>query len=343
MDAPSDSDSAATQPTPTQRVEELWFSDGNLIIQAGSSQFRVYRGILASRSPVFQDMLSFPQPPDSELVDGCPFVSLPDSEMEVRVFLKAIFDPEFFPPFPSPTEFAIAAGCLRLSHKYGVEYLHRRALVHLTSGCDTKLQRWDTASSIWDRSNGDVDVDRIALSDIVSWDWSTDSAALEIYAIQLFQEVDASWLLPNVFYNLSSSFEQGYDIFSGATYNGVFSTLSARDLKSFTKGHALRLYHPLCMFCGTVHGNGRYTKDASGSTLTFRSPMSVWENDGSWEMLEGLCAVCLPALRANYRSTRQAFWDQLPQMYDLPPWEELEQVKTAAIGSSFMPRPTKVS
>ncbi|KAJ7700677.1 hypothetical protein B0H17DRAFT_882729, partial [Mycena rosella] len=75
------------------RVEELWFEDGNLVLQAGNSQFRLHRSILAARSPVFQDMLSFPQPPESELVEGCPLVRLPDAESEVTVFLKAIFIP----------------------------------------------------------------------------------------------------------------------------------------------------------------------------------------------------------------------------------------------------------
>lgn len=77
-----------------QRIQELWFSDGNIVIQAGNSQYRVYRGILAARSPVFQDMFSFPQPPDSELVEGCPLIRLPDLDVEVTPFLRAIFEPE---------------------------------------------------------------------------------------------------------------------------------------------------------------------------------------------------------------------------------------------------------
>lgn len=37
-------------------------------------------------------MLGFPQPSDSELVESCPLVHLPDSAGEVTTFLKAIFD-----------------------------------------------------------------------------------------------------------------------------------------------------------------------------------------------------------------------------------------------------------
>ena len=86
-----DSDSEADNP---RRMESLWFEDGNIIIQAGSIQYRVYRGILAKHSPVFKDMLAFPQPPDSELFDGCPVVRLPDPEVEVTLFLRALYDPQ---------------------------------------------------------------------------------------------------------------------------------------------------------------------------------------------------------------------------------------------------------
>jgi hypothetical protein len=39
-------------------------------------------------------MLSFPQPADAELVEGCPLVRLLDPDVEVTPFLKAIFQPE---------------------------------------------------------------------------------------------------------------------------------------------------------------------------------------------------------------------------------------------------------
>lgn len=69
-----------------------WFEDGNLILEAGETRFRISRGVLASQSPVFREMLVFPQPAGEELVDGCPIVRLYDSPEDVRYFLKAIYD-----------------------------------------------------------------------------------------------------------------------------------------------------------------------------------------------------------------------------------------------------------
>lgn len=84
---------ADTQPGEPHRIEALWFEDGNIVLRAGNALYRVYRGTLATHSPVFKDILSFPQPPDSkpEVIDGCPVTNLPDPEVEVTPFLKALF------------------------------------------------------------------------------------------------------------------------------------------------------------------------------------------------------------------------------------------------------------
>lgn len=69
-----------------------WFDDGNIILQAEQTQFRVYRGLLASSSTIFSDMLSVPQPntPD-QLVEGCPVVELPDLARDWEHVLRALF------------------------------------------------------------------------------------------------------------------------------------------------------------------------------------------------------------------------------------------------------------
>ena len=67
-----------------------------IVLTAGKSAFRVYRGVLASQSSVFSDMLDFPQPTESTpQMDGCPIVELSDSGIDLTVFLGVIF------PLPS--------------------------------------------------------------------------------------------------------------------------------------------------------------------------------------------------------------------------------------------------
>jgi hypothetical protein len=74
------------------RSETLWFEDGNLILEADATQFRVYHGVLVKQSSVFRDMLSIPQPSEQDLVEGVPLVRLHDSSEEVTHFLSALYD-----------------------------------------------------------------------------------------------------------------------------------------------------------------------------------------------------------------------------------------------------------
>ncbi|KAH9925593.1 uncharacterized protein BXZ73DRAFT_103130 [Epithele typhae] len=83
-------------PLPSRiRVEpdkELWFADGNLVLVARDVEFRVYQGPLAAHSPIFKDMLSLPQPGESETGSH------------------------------SPT-FDEVSACIRLGHKYQIDHL----------------------------------------------------------------------------------------------------------------------------------------------------------------------------------------------------------------------------
>jgi BTB/POZ domain len=75
-----------------EQCADLWYEDGTVVLQAGAKQFRVYRGILCSHSPVFHDMLSFPQPPSEETFEGQPLVHMPDSPSDLYYFLKTLHD-----------------------------------------------------------------------------------------------------------------------------------------------------------------------------------------------------------------------------------------------------------
>jgi hypothetical protein len=88
---PEDSANAVRRQSFT-RSTDVWFDDGTLIIEADDMYFRVYKGILSTNSPVFEDMLSIPQPIGEGAVvyEGCPVVKLYDSSTDVMHFLKAL-------------------------------------------------------------------------------------------------------------------------------------------------------------------------------------------------------------------------------------------------------------
>jgi hypothetical protein len=131
------------------KVDGLWFTTDTIVIRVENKIFRVSRGILAARSTVFNDMIAFPQPNsgETETMDGSPVVRLHDSAEDVEAFLRAIYDSRcaptsyciinndlfhsYFLPAPASNHLSVVVGILRLSHKYGCQYLHRRALEHL--------------------------------------------------------------------------------------------------------------------------------------------------------------------------------------------------------------------
>lgn len=72
---------------------DVWFSDGSVVLRAGDTLFRVFSGILALQSSVFNDLFTLPQPlDDSESFDGCPLITLQDGEKELEDFLRVIHD-----------------------------------------------------------------------------------------------------------------------------------------------------------------------------------------------------------------------------------------------------------
>ncbi|KAJ7684264.1 hypothetical protein DFH06DRAFT_2756 [Mycena polygramma] len=289
-------------------------------------------------------MISLPQPPDSEVVEGCPFVRLFDSEGEVTPFLRAIFDSTFFMPHPAPTNYDTLVGVLRLSNKYGVDHLRRRALIHLSSAFPTTLAKWDAGGY-------EIPFDSSRpVSGIESWE-APDGWTYLMSTAQLAREIDAPWILPGVFYDLAVGYtELGRDIFHGGIYKGVSVALTAEDQQSFALGLSTQmattnadilrfLFDPLDIEgCSTsrkcltkrmraMQRNRHNLFDPSG-------PLTIWDED-EWDFLNGLCSACLPILKKTHEDARQKFWDQLPEIYGLPDWEELERLKSAAIGPNL--------
>ena len=78
-----------------KRDADFWFDDGNVIVVAGNTGFRLYRGWLAAESPVFYDMFSINQPRfedlrSDETSNGCPIVYVTDSAAEFRSLMSTL-------------------------------------------------------------------------------------------------------------------------------------------------------------------------------------------------------------------------------------------------------------
>ena len=76
--------------------DEIWFSDGNVVLEAQGHVFKVYQGLLSHISEVFRDLFTVPQPSGMEAFDGCPLVILMDHPEDLRHLLIAIFPGQGF-------------------------------------------------------------------------------------------------------------------------------------------------------------------------------------------------------------------------------------------------------
>ena len=82
---------------PRDKRGDPWFDDGNIILltdlEDGGVAFKVHRGVLCRHSDVFQAMFDLADPPpDSEHVDDCPIVNMPDLPEELSSVIKALYD-----------------------------------------------------------------------------------------------------------------------------------------------------------------------------------------------------------------------------------------------------------
>jgi hypothetical protein len=66
--------------------------DASLIIRSSDLvNFRVHKPVLAIASPVFKDLLSLPQPPDGESIDGLPVVQLTEGSELLNILVSMLY------------------------------------------------------------------------------------------------------------------------------------------------------------------------------------------------------------------------------------------------------------
>ncbi|KAJ7464362.1 hypothetical protein FB451DRAFT_1094151 [Mycena latifolia] len=306
-----------------QRAEALWFSPEVVILQAGNRVFRVFTAILKAQSSVFADMFSLPQPALAEIetMEGSPIVKLQDDPDEVEVFLKSIFDSSFFMPPSAKPQFDHTIGILRLSHKYDVPYLRRRALKRLEIIYPISLEEYDIRRN---HDSGAIP----PLPDTVA-------------ALKVAIEVGGLWLLPSIYHNLCKN---SMSTIISAPW---WTTLGEKEQAACLVGHSAQTqYFPTIIaflpapsvgdMCDWHRCNTNRLCVARDNlqSLSMREPLEASDELLSHIKSIDMCESCVEEAKALYAAARKAFWDQLPQMFGLPPWAELEEMRRVALSIS---------
>ncbi|KAK7062370.1 BTB domain-containing protein [Favolaschia claudopus] len=318
-----------------KRVDGLWFPDASLILRAENSLFRVHGSILAARSSVFQDMISFPQPPRSEggqsdidTVDGHGVVVLHDAAAEVEAFLRAIFDSSFFEPPPAAVDYFMVVGILRLAHKYDVPYLFRRALCHLNSRYPT-----DFPSFLKRREQEDAGL--CCLDD----DCNCFDLTLHMSAVKAATEVGALWLLPAAYYSVVSRSDFMETALEHLQAHEIRKVLIAQIhfVRATVDVHAFleRLPTPSCRTrrkCRACASEAHEVLHSRRVDQDDSDPVSNWVLFGCESEL---CESCEVFAIERFDNAQSEFWARLPFSLGLPGWTELKEMRTASMENTL--------
>jgi hypothetical protein len=235
----------------------------------------------------------------------------------------ADFRHSYFMPFPEPAFLEDVLAILRLSHKYDVGYLHRRALQHLSTdfysaSVEEYLESEKKTSHLKYRSND---------ADKVSYDFAVINAA---------REVGALWFLPRTYYDAC---RWGFERLLSALARGQ----NESHVRTFLSG-----YHYLCeatlraglgclsgpvdlclqpKICKQLHDRWRFIVFEPPTSMPLDLLAQVEKHISPTGLLPH--RFCVPC----YESVNSNCWNDLPSYFGLPGWPELNAMKEAAMNA----------
>ena len=141
----------------------FWYADGNVVLQAEDTQFRVHRLLLSLHSEIMKGCFDCPQPVDNELVEGCPVIHLTDSAKDIDILCGLLYGVYqwvfpfsklcsslthcFFLLFYTSTDddiidFDYLTAMIRLGRKYDFSRFKNKALKYIKQLFPRNLKEW---------------------------------------------------------------------------------------------------------------------------------------------------------------------------------------------------------
>ncbi|KAK7062381.1 hypothetical protein R3P38DRAFT_2834988 [Favolaschia claudopus] len=231
-----------------------------------------------------------------------------ESADDLEVFLRALLDPGFFKPPPSPIDISAVIAVLRLSHKFEVQRLFRRALSHLDSMFPVHLEAFQ---------------DRLDAAE------EDKPLNLALTVIRAASEVGATWILPTAYYSIARK---------NAEYPSDLLLPDEDQLRLTAQIHALRatvssyefmrfIPSPPCVQptrCAETISEGHEELEARRRIKDDMDPLVSWAFDHTYGEL---CQDCRLVGEEGYKGAQDSFWDTLPGILRLPDWTKLKQTR----------------
>ncbi|KAF7290696.1 BTB domain-containing protein [Mycena indigotica] len=321
------------------RADGLYFTDCGLVIQAETTLFRISRDFLAIHSAIFRDMLTLPTPSEAETLDGALVVRLPDSAQDIDTMLRALLYSDFFLPPPLPTSLDNLTRIMRMSHKYDIDILRKRALAHLDAIHPMTLDAYEalplrTSTWVSDRPTGKSCLAMILLAREFSLDWILPFAFYRVcvYATDL-EIIESTLALID-----KAAIVTGCRLLQGNETHRLMDVLSEENDFKFCedpggcaegRDFVREMVESQRFITEQSHalGQSRYAvkSDLPLEVWTQRIEPAVSGRDSN------MCMECGSQLSNEFAVYLKDFWRNLPQIFGLPDWQNLQDAKKTAL------------
>ncbi|CAA7266034.1 unnamed protein product [Cyclocybe aegerita] len=315
-------DLGGTSEPVTTRSPSLWFDDGNVVIQAEATRFRVYRSILSLHSDILADCFGLPQPEGEPTVDGCPLVHLSDTANEIQDVYGNYSVYDHTKPLPFPAVRAM----IRLGRKYNFTAFQEEALRRLQKEFPQELNQWN-------------EKDKYVftfLEDSPSLLFELVNFAYE-NSIQSILPTAMTWLclrypLATIISGSKISDEKTISLLPGAlemcligryglcdVIPGYVDQLVAAYADFIDHCHDIReCAESFRMFLSEVFGAHAGVKGRVGSFQ--------WQDVVEDDVVNSLCTSCGPKLTDKYEELRINAWENVPGYFGFQTWSALKDL-----------------
>ncbi|KAF8208572.1 hypothetical protein K438DRAFT_1961174 [Mycena galopus ATCC 62051] len=284
---------------PIVRSTEYWFDDGNIVLQAESTQFRVAKSVLSRHSSVFRDMFTLPLPADEPTVENCPKCTRIDLLSSKR---------------PVCLSSQLSYG--RLSKKYDFPAFREDCVRRMKTEFPTTLKEYDELN--------DVDFKFIEFGEEnvysrflpLTKEIGLPSALPLAYCGMIMR--DRATYMPKILDANDGSLSPSDRL---ALLLGItnLQVLQSTTTVAWLEPHA----HIPCETCTQKDECLAALKAIICEEASRHPPylwaISAWHTDWGKDMCESCCTKAKEVFNAG----RKESWEKLPSMFGLPEWEKL--------------------
>ncbi|KAI0632679.1 hypothetical protein C8Q77DRAFT_1058523 [Trametes polyzona] len=310
--------------------EKFWYTDGNVVLIAGDTRFKVYQGLLSARSPVlarlFHARASTAEPDPNvaegltseDAPDGCFVVRVSDSPEDLRHLLR-LYMPRGL-AVGEPT-FEMISAYIRLGLKYQIRQLSDAALALLKDHYTDNFDHWDSARICMAKSQaGFGDIHAIGVVNLARL-----TGELSLLPVALWRCC-----------RLGSDLVYGYTREDGTRETLTFEDLGlcfAAQEKLIQAGVRARLRifsQKVAIKCQTSTKCKEVLAKACRSLEKKTDLVASTDLFVPYTRICGalaLCVTCLSEVKARDKEERRAMWKRLPSLLGIvvPGWgDELE-------------------